>query len=307
MTQVWRIHIKTGAKAGVDPHSFCRDKGVLGVGWPVDAPGRLDWDTYHDLATKRYYNEGDRGWWAAVNALRNRMGKDDLCWSRDQAGIYWLARLLDEEWRYEGEEENIDADVVNVRNCDWVQVGAADAAPGKVIASCRRGLTVQRIKDKTVELFSKHKYNSLSQGSFRYDFSPRGDLDIFSLLSSEDCEDLVALYLQERGYRVITSTCKSDTKGYEYVLQHRDEGRVALVQVKNQDKPMDTSPYSDGSHEWYLFSPRSNFVGDVGANMHLIRRNEIDEFMTQNPQLLPERIRDFLQLSNVLSGQSSDS
>ena len=90
---VWRITIKTDAVEGVDPRRFCLERNILGVGWPVDGPQSLDWDTYHALGTAKYYDDGDKGWWPAVNAIRNRMTEGDLCWTRDWEGNYYLGRV----------------------------------------------------------------------------------------------------------------------------------------------------------------------------------------------------------------------
>ena len=86
---VWRINIKTDSAEGVDPRRFCLDRNILGVGWPVGERESLDWDKYQALGTAKYCDKGDKGWWPAVNAVRNRMAEGDLCWTRD-----WDGKLL---------------------------------------------------------------------------------------------------------------------------------------------------------------------------------------------------------------------
>ena len=67
---VWRITIKTDAVEGVDPRRFCLERNILGVGWPVDGPQSLDWDTYHALGTAKYYDDGDKGRWPGAAMLK---------------------------------------------------------------------------------------------------------------------------------------------------------------------------------------------------------------------------------------------
>jgi len=96
---VWRINIKTGAQQGIDPRRFCLDRGWVGVGWAVDGAETMDWEAYRPLAEVEYKN--DNGWWPAINAMRNRMSENHLCWTRDTAGIYYLGRITS-AWQYTG-------------------------------------------------------------------------------------------------------------------------------------------------------------------------------------------------------------
>ena len=55
------------------------------------------------------------------------------------------------------------------------------------------------------------------------------------VLSPNDCEDLVCLYLYDRkGYVTIPSTNKIATELYEYVLVNPENGMLAYPQVKKE-------------------------------------------------------------------------
>ena len=111
---IWRLTISPAAESGVDPRKFCIERNLLGVGWPVDRNAPLAWDTYYDLGNETYYNQGDKGWWPAVNAIRNRMEVNDLCWTRDRDGNYYIGRI-EGHWEYRSTDDYRDADIVNVR------------------------------------------------------------------------------------------------------------------------------------------------------------------------------------------------
>ncbi len=83
MANVWRLNIKTDASESVDPRKFSITRDVLGVGWPVDSAVEITWENYCKLGEDGYYNKGDKGWWPAVNALKNRMQVNDLCWTAE--------------------------------------------------------------------------------------------------------------------------------------------------------------------------------------------------------------------------------
>ena len=156
---------------------------------------------------------------------------DDLVWTRDTKGEYYLGRITS-DWRYDISSEYRDADMVNIRSCEWYKVGTVEKVPGKVVSSFIPRATVQAVSNSTVQSYSKFLYNELSESQYYEEDSLVGE-DIFSLISDDDCEDLVALYLQyKHNYLVVPSTCKKSTANYEYVLVHRETGESAVAQVK---------------------------------------------------------------------------
>tara|TARA_B100000315_G_scaffold239549_1_gene258438 strand:- start:2020 stop:2916 length:897 start_codon:yes stop_codon:yes gene_type:complete len=290
MTAIWRLNIKTASKAGVDPRRFCLDKGVLGVGWRVDEHETLDWDSYYQLANARYYPE-DKGWWPAVNAVYNRMSVNDLCWTRDRDGQYYLGRIAS-EWRYDGSPDHVEADIINARDCEWFRVGTVDSVPGKVVNSFIPARTVQTVADDSVAYYSQLLFNKLS-GNVVYG-PDRTDVSLFSLASAEDCEDIVGAYLQEQGYRLIPSSCKSDTVAYEFVLKHRDSGRRAVVQVK-QGVPIDLAKYESLDCDVFLFTTQGRYVGTPSKNIHCLSVEEMIAFALANQALLSDRLKNWMR------------
>ena len=107
-------------------------------------------------------------------------------------GEYHIGRV-EGPWEYRNTRENRDADVVNVRACQWVPVGTADAVPGKVLNSFRASRTLQAVDDDTVRFYSKLAFNSAG-GEPRYDLlGENRELNLFALISPEDCEDIVGI------------------------------------------------------------------------------------------------------------------
>lgn len=299
MTQVWRLHIKPDAKTGVDAASLCITQGILGIGWQVEiADSNRDWDSYYQLAKAKYYGPHDKRWWPALNALKNHMKLDDLCWTRDTRNVYYLGRVSS-EWRYETEREYKDADVVNVRDCSWAKVGTVESVPGTVVNAFNWSRTLQRVGGNTIIAFSQYKHNLLAE-DYTYEVLPV-EADVFSLLSSEDCEDIVALLLQSKGYYLIASSCKRQTGAYEYVLKHKTNGNVAVAQVKSGTEDLDMDAYSSFEGEVYLFTSRGSHVGTPTANVHCIKREELEQFMERNDLILPGKVQTWIKLAEELS------
>lgn len=298
MPTIWRLNIKTGAAFGVDPRRFCIDHQILGIGWPVNVEAGADWDAYYRAAEDRYYKQGDKGWWPAINAIKHRMQVNDLCWTRDLSGLYYLGRIKS-EWRYENTEENKAADVLNVRDCDWKQVGPVDAVPGKVINSFIPSRTVQRVDSESAEIYSAFLYNSLSS-DYKYSLNPQ-EADLLSLISSEDCEDLIGLFLQEAGYRLIASSCKASTAAYEFVMKHRTTGESVIAQVKQGEIDMDISDYSSMPCKVFLFTTRGQYIGSPADNVVCVQAEQIRQFIHDHTAMLSDRIKKWMSIAEHLA------
>ena len=293
MSNVWRINLKTGAISGIDPREFCLNRNILGVGWAIDYDRPdLNWEIYHKIASNTHK---DKGWSAALNAIINRMQVNDLCWTRNQQGLYYLGRITS-AWRYLNVEEYKSADVVNIRNCEWHKIGTVDAVPGRVVNSFIPPRTVQKIDDNTINLFSKFIYNSFSI-NFTYNLNKLEKVDIYSLLSSEDCEDILGIYLQnELSYFVVPSTCKSDTVAYEYTLINKSNGRSAVVQVKNGYDPLNADDYVSLDTDVFLFTTKGQYLGISSENIKFVDPKTIEDFVFNNKAIMPKRIQTWITL-----------
>lgn len=303
MTNVWRLNIKTDSSESVDPCKFCINKGILGVGWPVDSEEEITWENYYKLGENKYYNKGDKGWWPAINAIKNRMQINDLCWTRDCQGIYYLGRVTG-DWIYCGDLEYRKADVVNIRDCDWKMIGEVDSVPGKVLNSFIPSRTVQVVDNDSVRLYSQYLFNSLS--TTNYYFLKSVNTDLFSLISSNDCEDIIGIFLQEKkGYRIIPSSCKSDTAGYEFILKHRYTGKTAIVQVKQGNVDLNIDNYSNLTSEVYLFTSHGKYTGKTANNVHCIDVAEIRNFVISNQNIMSDRLTTWIKIAEDLSKESA--
>lgn len=285
---IWRINLKPGAGEGVDARQHCLDKAVVGIGWQVD----FDEDsiTYESYQVKAKETYGDSSWWPAFNAICHRMEEDDLIWTRDWNGIYYLGQVKG-RWYYDGTEDASKADIVNVRNCRWYKIGTVEAVPGKLVNCFIPARTLQKVHDATVSAFSMITYNEKS-GTNRYDIPVIAGLDIFSLLSSEDCEDALALYLQYTyDYMVIPSSSRADTMAYEYVLVNKRTGQKAVAQVKNGHNILNADDFSKIEETVFLFTTKGHYVGQQTERLHFIDPDIIRAFLFEKIELLPDKMK----------------
>ncbi|WP_181308253.1 hypothetical protein [Rufibacter sp. XAAS-G3-1] len=294
---IWRINLKPGAQAGIDARKRCLEEGLVGIGWQVYCGDNQITSSYYEKkAREDYYNGKDKSWWPAWNALHNKMEVNDLIWTRDKDGIYYLGRIIS-DWFYDTSEEASRADMVNVRKCDWQKVGTIEAVPGKLVNCFIPARTLQMVHDNSVKNFSKITFNGLSNYP-QYEVQSLVRGDIYSLLSSDDCEDALALYLQlEHGFMMLPSSCKDDTLAYEYELIHRSTGQNAVVQVKNGYNNLNKDDFANLEGYVYLFTTKGEVYGQDKSNIFRICPKEISSFLYRNINLMPKKIKSWLTLT----------
>lgn len=293
---VWRINLKPDAEPNIEPVDFCMEGNILGVGWPVDGGHpNMTKEEYDNLGSAQYCGEGYNGWRRALNVILYRMDIGQLCWTRDIHGIYYLGQITG-DWEYCCAQENLNADIVNLRPCAWVEVGGMDSVPGGVLNSFRVNSTVQQVDDETVELYSEYLYATQNvNGANEFNLPNNAELNLFSLLSPEDCEDVVGIYLQvELEYSLIPSTCKMDTPITEFVLKNGD-GERAFVQVKQGGVQLDRNNYGeetlvDPNDKWYLFSTENNYVGEPADHIVCLQVADINAFAFQHQTRMSDRV-----------------
>lgn len=290
---IWRLHIKPAAKEGVDPFEFCIKEKILGLGWKAstsDENESLDWDSYCQLAQKSY--GGDRSWWPAVNAIRNKMKMDDLCWSRDSDANYYLGRVLS-DWNYKATRQHRDADVVNIRYCDWKKI-ELESVPGAIVSAFQRGRTIQQIH--TEKGYSKFLWNKITDESF-YSVAEES-LDIFGMLDHEETEDLLFLYLQEKGWYVVPNSRKGNTLKYEFSIVNPETAEQGATQVKTgTGTPLNAEKdYDHKDRIVFLFQSEENYEGKTPKNVVLVRRKELLSFLENSTKWLPKWLQNKIEM-----------
>lgn len=299
---LWRINIKPSSKDGVNPRRFCLEKNILGVGWAVGESDNMTWEEYEDKALEIYYYEdkinfkkkqGSRSWKSAINIIKYNMKIGDLCWTRDQNGVYYLGRIIG-EWEYKGNKEYIDADIINVRRCVWIKIGLIDEVPGKVINSFAARSTVQKVWDNTAVEYSKLLYNQYtSEEKYELNLSNKS---IYSLLSPDDCENVIGLYLQkEIGYYIIPKTNRLDTVKYEFVLKHKDSGEKAIVQVKSGNVPLNIDSFKGIADKVFLFTTEGSYEGVLNESIEVLNKDNVEEFIFNNIKIMPDVIKRWVE------------
>jgi len=285
---LWRLHVRPDAKETFDPVDVCLTHRIIGVGWRVsEAPDTGD--AYLRIGEREY---GDRGWRTAANAIVRRIAVGDLVWFRSTQGVYYLA-LVTGPWQYRVDSPFLEADIVNTRPAEIVEVGPS--VPGKIVSSFYRGATLQTIGGETSSLWSAIRFNELSRT--RTVAVPKSAANLFDLIRDDELEDAVGLYLQSKHEFVVvpsSRTRRNDTIFYEYQLLSERTGRPAYVQVKSGDEVIDFGWYVNFPCDVWVFSP-AGYVGTPGSHVRVVDKNELRSFLFDKASPLPDNLRVWVQ------------
>jgi len=303
MVQVWRIHIRPmGPEGNVNVNEsveLCLEQQVIGIGWRVDKKP-VSKEEYIKMGEKIY---GDSSWRSNTESLLYKMKHDDLVWFRDTNGIYYLGRIKG-DWEYRDGDKNLRTDIINVRPVELYKVDSR--VPGKIINSFIPRRTIQKIHDETALLFSQIVFNRLS-GKKHYELHNRENFDIFNLLSAEDLEDVIGLYLQlERNYILIPSSRgrRDDTIKYEFELLNK-KGEKAFVQVKSGNVVINPDEYKNSEGKYFLFSTGGYTYEVANDNLETLSKSKIENFLKEYQEILPLNIRAWLEFLNEQAKQKA--
>ena len=152
-----RINLKPAA-GQTDPRQLCLDRGVVGVGWAVDDVDidqelGLSWEEYCRRAREKY-----GATWGAVATLHD-LPRGSVMWTRTGYGrekTRFYVGMIIGNWKYcVKDNEAQDADIVNVRQTSWVEVGGYAAVPPG-IAKAFTPSTLQAMRDPEAVRFSEN-------------------------------------------------------------------------------------------------------------------------------------------------------
>ena len=291
---IFRFHIrpKGGSENSKVSFSYCLKGNLLGAGWQIDSNiSNIGWDEYEKTATKMFGRKNLTG----IRYIKNNIRSNDLIWTRSPDGIYYLGKV-ESEWEYYSNPEAQEADIVNIVRCNLIKIPNISDIPGKVIASFRPTRTVQAIHDRAVDIYSKHLWNKISGSEFYQPPNLKNE-NLFSLLDSEETEDIIFIFLQTKGWIVIPNSRKGDTMSYEFYLIHNETKEKAIVQVKTGHTSLNTKDWKVYSEKVFLFQSNSIYHGESSKNIECISPDEIKTFIHKNRDLLPSNIIYWLNLT----------
>lgn len=310
MSKVWRLHTKPKVsvknKLETKVANELIKRKIVAIGWTLrediynelTATGKNeleedeksikdDFEKYKKIIEKNNYetikDEKKSFFYGKVNPnlIRlNNLKKDDLIWIRSK-GKYHLGRVTEKShylYAYRDSQKNSDILKLGINNqftdIDWCEVGSESDIPGRILIAFYQREALIEIDEKFVVDISQILYNKKDNYYKISNKLENNKTNFYSLLSPNDCEDLLYFYLYHKfKYIVIPSTNKINTQNYEFVMlnsNNRDE--KIYIQVKNGEVNIEINNYKNFRGEIYLLTTR----GNVLKNGKILTKNNID-------------------------------
>lgn len=265
----WKLSIKPSSESGFNAFNLCRDKSLLGVGWSA-AYLESQPNTIVDaksLVIKRFGS-----WPRAISKLLEEVKCGDHVWLHQQ-GDYYLCRVEEEILiGSEIDEQFFRYDLGHARRAQWVKVPEIF-----VSGVVQRGTIAQRMIQRINIHPRERKCNEIIFDRLFSDpdWSPEIDKNIlnrklneidmnifFSIMTPDEVEDAVSMYLQTQGWYLVKSTCFRSKPTFEFSMVNKNY-ETCSVQVKSGKNPDPLSPkkyekFVTGKTKVVLFSTNPN-------------------------------------------------
>lgn len=314
MDYVTRINLKTATDHREKLIDFCLNgKNIftddekaqgkaqfLAIGWScVDIESGQYSDFYN--AVKVYVHSQHKKINPALNVFSSA-DVNDLFWTRDMNGVYWICRVKDIAKVYLNKTLDIGAILPVEAYAFGLEV------PGQIKASFNRpnGGITEKLKNINIIEYSKFMFNKLS-GKNYYALNLAIANNVIENLPDFELEELVISYLQiVKGYYLLSNSIanKSTTVKIECQLISRDVNNVkkAVVQVKgpkaNELNASEFKAFEDEDYYIYLYAPGVKKLEEM-RNVIQITTEELQEFYREYKAILPESITQFENLFNI--------
>lgn len=311
---VTRINLKTATNQREELIDFCLNgKNVftddekaqgkaqfLAIGWSCVDFESDDFSVFYNTVVE-YVHGQKRRLNPALNIF-NEACVNDLFWTRDLDGAYWICRVKNPAKAYLNRELDIGA----ILPVEAYKFGLE--VPGQIKASFNRarGGIVQRLHYPAITEYSKFVFNKLC-GEDYYNINLSIANNVIENLPDFELEELVISYLQiVKGYYLLSNSIanKSTTVKIECQLISRDVNNVkkAVVQVKgpkaNELNASEFKAFEDEGYYIYLYAPGVKKLEEM-KNVIQITTEELQEFYREYKAILPESITQFENLFNI--------
>ena len=290
MDYVARIHLKRDDNIRKELIDFCLNDSeqyvAIGWSWLSEDIKLDDFQEYYNRIKKKNGKAHP-----AINVFRDAK-IDDLFWTRDLSGNYWICKVKSSAIVV----CDTHLDIGSVIPVDAFNVGMQ--VPGQIKSSFNRPLggTIEKIRDKSIIEYSKLIFNKFSKKNYFEVTTYSGGL--LDNLPEFDLEELVISYLQiKENYYVLSNSIakKSTTIKIECEMISRDinNPRKAVVQVKGKKAnvldALEFKQYVDDGYLVYLYAPKIINLDQI-ENVIQVEDSDLLAFYEENESILPASI-----------------
>lgn len=302
---LYRIHLKTDTKVDREElikHCLYEKSPKIAIGWSCLHKNNPNLKTGFDLseAFKQDKKENPKGKTKRPLACFARLKTNDLVWTRDLNGIYYLCRVTSEPKA----ECNVTLDIGATATVEKIEVDTS--VSGGIISRFTRpnSPTIEPIYDKSCIEYSKYIYNKYTTSDYRYERDSSFKFDLIEMLPAKDMEELVLDYIQIKyDYYLSKNSVAplSTTIKIECEFFPRTKGQspaVCQVSFKGSGEKFSSEYYQkyvDAGKHVFLFFAKHEY-DEQRDGITYITKEEIVDFAYQNKDILPPSINYWIDM-----------
>lgn len=301
---LWKLTIAPYGKTDpeADSFAFCRERSIVGVGWTFDSRPR-HWSEVEAAFWATNWATKPRSYPRALRIFSERVKEGDHVWVYDKDDRTYYVCHVTGGWQYKQGSPWDEHDIHNFFPAIWRAV-RQDLVPGIV----RRRMTMpgaamiitddehwcrysQLVFEEGNDLPSEVDSDRLRALAIR--LASLAPTEVFRVLDQDETEDLVGLFLQEQGWRMLKSSSYRSQRDVECIMRRAvdGEGETCAYQVKSGETITINSKDYEHLHNLgtiFVFSTatgRDPYAG-VTDRVIPIPQVEIRDFLADNLALL---------------------
>ncbi len=289
--KIWKISFSRDSARADTPENlhYCLSHGIVAVSRSKEDEIAGHTPYWEDLEQFEEYRDYPSELYALFSQIRGQ----DLVWTRDHLGVYFLGRVLEtSSYRF---RKGGKIPPYLQYPCRWFRVGTIEAVSHTIVDAFFPYRKLRHIGNPDANLFSRLVYSE-QDSEFHYPIlsdspGPSSDVMAEGLFNREDLVDIIALYLQQvHQYRLIPSSLTGDTGVFDFTMMTGSESVSGGVKIHLENDPLDGEDFSSFHGPIYVYSPYSDVVGLVPPNMHVLTSADIRAFLNRYRSSLPPRI-----------------
>ena len=298
---LYRIYLKRSSKEkrkGLIKYCLIDKPHRIAIGWSYLHTKNPNMKSGYDLSEE--FKRDENGKTNRSLAYFARLKTNDLVWTRDLNGVYYLCRILEEPKAEFSEELDIGA----TASVELIKIDTS--VSGGIIARFTRpkSPTIEPIYDKNCIEYSKYIYNEFTKSDYRYERDSSFTFDLIDMLPPMDLEELVLDYIQikydyylsKNSVAPLSTTIKIECEFFP----RTPERKPAVCQVSYQGSGEKFSSdyyqsYIDEGKCVFLFFAKHEY-DEPREGITYITKTEIIKFAHQYKEILPPSIKKWIEM-----------
>lgn len=306
---VYRMRINPkGAKKDAKSLEFCKKEGVVGLGHEIYMDQSYESfegvkQAHYEYEREHYnnwtrFNNDDETLNHELRYILDEINEGDYVWI-NRKNKFYLCQITS-DWRVAANrsgskrDDFIINDIHNYRKADWKQI-EFENVPGFIRRQFSTNFgtltgmpsLIDSQKRVVMQLFDGEYNREVNTDDIRKQLATTDARELMDLFGPVETEDLVLLYLQSKGWKIVGSSMSMNQAEIECEIRRGEE--TGFIQVKSGGASVDPSDFTDYTGTVFLFVGTELDLKSY-PNISQIEPNEVTQYFSENVEEVPQEI-----------------